>query len=213
MRHAFTVLTLATCLFGCSVGQKQNLLETAFDDDGRRQEFFEATLRVLDENPEYVDEFFVHAKKHPKTMDRFVSNTARDLRDEKLAAMTAKHLAKNPESLKQVLVQTLEAAKTDAKARQAIATAIEEKSALATDVIADRPSAVAASLEGTVDAIADKPEARAAFLAAMQKTAPAISRYLANNPKTLKVMTKAFLKVALRDAKNTVAEVLHELDD
>ena len=212
MRHLLLVVALAT-LFGCSIGQKESLLETAFAEKERRQEFFEATLRVLDDNPEYVDEFFVHANKHPKTMDRFVSNTARELQNEKLAQMTARHLAKNPASLKQVLVQTLEAAKTDAKAREAIATAIEEKSSLATDIIADRPTAIAASLEGTVAAIADKPEARAAFLKAMQKVSPAIAQYLAHNPKTLKAMTKALLVVAMADAKGTMKEILHELEN
>src|SRR5688572_25564149 len=104
----FGLLIAALSLTGCSVGQKRGLLETAFDDRERRQEYFEATLRVLDEHPEYVDEFFVAANKHPKTLDRFIANTSRDLRDEKLASITAKHLAANPESLKQVLVQTLE---------------------------------------------------------------------------------------------------------
>jgi hypothetical protein len=144
-------------------------------------------------------------------MDRFVANTSRDLREEALAKMVAEHLARNPESLRRVLLQTLEAAKDDPNARQAIAAAFEEKSAIATDILTDRPSAVGAALEGTVAAIADKPEARAAFLTAMQKTSPAISRYLANNPKTLKVMTKAFLEVALSDKKAMVRDIMKEL--
>jgi hypothetical protein len=125
--------------------------------------------------------------------------------------MVAAHLCRNPESLKQILVQTLEVAKDQPSARQAIAEAIEEKSAIAADVIADRPSAVAATLEATIAAIADKPAARAAFLAAMQRTSPAISRYLANNPKTLKAMTRAFLAEALSEKKAAVREVLKEL--
>lgn len=213
MRHLLGSLALSVGLAGCSIGQKQRVLETAFDGDGSRREYFEATLRVLDENPEYVDELFALASGHPKTMDRLVANTARELADERLARMTARHLVANPASLKQVLVQALDAARPDAKARMAIATAIEERSEIATDVIADRPSAVAASLEGTVKAIADNPAARAAFLGAMQTTSPAISRYLANNPKTLKAMTKALLVVAVDDAKGTVREILQDLDE
>ncbi len=211
MRQLLPVVALLVGTLGCSVGQKKNVLETAFHGTDRRKEYFEATLRVLEEKPEYVDEFFAQAERHPKVMDRFVANTSRELRDAGLAQMVAAHLCRNPESLKRVLAETLEAAKNDAKARQAIAEAIEEKSTLATDVIADRPSAVGATLEGTVAAIADKPDARVAFLEAMQRTSPAISRYLANNPKTLKAMTKAFLATALSQQKAAVREVLKEL--
>jgi hypothetical protein len=211
MRHLLLILVLLGGTLGCSVGQKKSVLTTAFHEDERRHEYFEATLRVLEEKPEYVDEFFAQASRHPKVMDRFVANTSRDLREEALAKMVAEHLVRNPESLRRVLLQTLEAAKDDPNARQAIAAAFEEKSAIATDILTDRPSAVGAALEGTVAAIADKPEARAAFLTAMQKTSPAISRYLANNPKTLKVMTKAFLEVALSDKKAMVRDIMKEL--
>lgn len=206
------VVIAALSSAGCSVGQKRTVLETAFDERERRHEYFEATLRVLDEKPEYVDEFFALANKHPKTLDRFIANTSRELRDEKLAAMTAKHLAANPESLKQVLVQTLEAAKLDANARAAIASAIEEKSELSADIITDSPSATSATFESTVAAIADKPEARAAFLASMQRTSPAVAEYLSNNPETLKTMTKAFLKVTAKNSKAKVREALDDLD-
>jgi hypothetical protein len=213
MRHHLLCVSVALLSgsLGCSVAQKKQVLETAFDEQGRRHEYFEATLRVLDEKPEYVDESFAQANRHPKVMDRFVENTARDLREEKLAQLVARHLCRNPESLHQVLIQTQRAAKDDANARQAIAAAIEDESTLATDVIADRPSAISATLEGTVAAIADKPEARAAFLEGMQRTSPEISRYLANNPKTLKAMTKALLDVALSEKKATVKQIMKEL--
>lgn len=207
MHSLVFVVALASSL-GCSITQKKSVLETAFSETDRRHEYFEATLRVLDQNPDYVDEFFAQAKAHPRTLDRFVAATARDLHDTRLAKMTAQHLVANPASLKQVLVQTLMAAKPNAKARRAIAAAIEAKIDIATDLISDRPSAVAASLEATVNAIADKPEARAAFLAAMQRSSPTIARYLAADPETLKVMTRALLREAVQDAAFTVKEIL-----
>jgi hypothetical protein len=216
--HAFpssmllVAIAAVLSLVGCSVGQKRTVLETAFDERERRQEYFEATLRVLDENPEYVDEFFVHASKHPKTLDRFIANTARELRDEKLARMTARHLAANPESLKRVLVETLEAAKLDRDARAAIAAAIEDESKVAADVITDSASATSATFEATVNAIAEKPEARAAFLASMQKTSPVIAEYLSKNPTTLKAMTKALLKVTATSSKAKLRDALEDLE-
>jgi hypothetical protein len=57
MRHLLLILVLLGGTLGCSVGQKKSVLTTAFHEDERRHEYFEATLRVLEEKPEYVDEF------------------------------------------------------------------------------------------------------------------------------------------------------------
>jgi hypothetical protein len=210
MRCVLVALGVAASL-GCGTSTKQALLETAFNKEGRRKDYFEATLRVLDENPKYVDEFYTLAQKHPGTLDRFLVNAAQGLSDERIAAMTAKHLAENPESLRKVLETTLEAAKDKPDARKAIAAAIRSKAALATSVIADDPEAVRATLEGTIDAIASRPGARAAFLSAMQEVSPKLSVILAHNPKTLKVMTKALLGQALERSKEQATEILREL--
>ena len=198
-------------LLGCTTGQKAKAVDVVLDGEGRRKESFEATLRVLDDNPTYVDEFFVIARKHPKTLDRFIANAARDLKREELAKITARHLAKNPDSLKQVLVQTMDAAKASPEARAAIAAAIEERAALASEIMADKPSAMQASFEAMVDAIADRPEARAAFLQSMQRTSPEIAQLLANNPSTLKAMTKAMFRVGMQHAKAEMTSLLDEL--
>jgi hypothetical protein len=201
---------LAGCLLvcSCSTNQKAGLVNTALDDKEAREEYFEATLRVLDAHPEYTDELFAQAQKHPKTLDRFLSNAANHLDDEALARATAKHLVHNPEGIRQVLLATLDAAKEDPAARQAIARAIEERSDLSAQVISDRPPAVEAMLEATVAAVADKPEARAAFLRAMQKVSPALAAVLAKNPKTLKAMTKALVGAAYADKRRDIERVL-----
>ena len=57
-------------LTACTVEQKEELAEESLDDPERRTEMTEAVLRVMDENPEYVDEFFRLARRHPDTFDR-----------------------------------------------------------------------------------------------------------------------------------------------
>ena len=44
---------------------------------------------MLDEHPEFVDEFYAEARKHPPLFDRFIMNAARDLKDKQFAEITA----------------------------------------------------------------------------------------------------------------------------
>ena len=206
-----SVACLVAALAGCGVSGKKAVLSTALDPHGQRDQYLEATLRVLDEHPEYVDELFVKAKKHPKTLDRFLEAAARDLHEDELAKLTAAHLVRHPDGLERILVRTMDAAKDDPAARAAIAKAIEERSDVATDVITDNPAAVKASLAGTVDHIADKPESRVAFLVAMQDESPELARMLAHNPKTLRVILKAFLEVGIQGSKSLGADLMKEL--
>jgi hypothetical protein len=104
----------------CSVAQKKTAVEVTTDDAGRRREAFEATLRVLDEKPAYVDEFFELARKHPATLGRFLRNNARALDERWLAEIAAEELVRAPAGLRQVMVSTVDAAQDHPEARAAL---------------------------------------------------------------------------------------------
>jgi hypothetical protein len=74
-------VAVALALGACTIAQKRAVEEKITDDPGRRRETFEATLRLLDEKPEYVDEFFQLARGHPKTLGRFLRDTSRSLHE------------------------------------------------------------------------------------------------------------------------------------
>lgn len=138
MRRVTGVLVVLA--LACTVSQKREAVEVGTADPGRRQELFEATLRVLDEKPEYVDEFFQQAKKHPATLGRFLRNTAGELQaSRQLTEWTAAELVREPGSLEAILVATLDAAAERKPAREAIARAIGERPALAARALAERP--------------------------------------------------------------------------
>ena len=139
-------LILAALVFvgGCATSSKAKVLTAAFDDPGRRHELFEANLRVLDRNPEWVDEFYAQARFHKPTLDRFLENAARTLSDEKLASITARHLVAHPAGLRAVLEQTMDAASGNPAAKRAIAEAVHSRAQTAANIIVGDPETLAA---------------------------------------------------------------------
>jgi hypothetical protein len=135
-RRAVLLLALA-----CTVPQKRTAVEASMEDDARRAEAFEAVLRVLDEKPEYVDEFFRLAhERHPATLGRFLRDTVGALpRSERLTEWTAAELVREPAALETILVGTLDAAADREPARQAIARAVGARPALAARALAEQP--------------------------------------------------------------------------
>lgn len=140
-RGAAAVITAGALALACTVPQKKTAVAASLDDPERRRESFEATLRLLDEHPEYVDEFFRLAlERHPATLGRFLQNSARTLDDsEQLAEWTAVELVQEPRSLHRILVETLDAAADRQPARAAIARAIGDRPALAARALAEEP--------------------------------------------------------------------------
>jgi hypothetical protein len=142
MRSGSWLVTVA--LLACSTGQKQAVVEKAVAPEDERRELFEATLRVLDEHPEYVDEFFELAvSKHPETLGRFVEDTAARLEDRALAERTAAALVRHPAGLERILASTLDAAAARPEARRAIASAIASRPERAARVLVEEPRAAA----------------------------------------------------------------------
>src|SRR3954471_18244030 len=94
----------------CTTGAKKEATKTALDAMPRQERIdsFEATSRVLDQHPEYVDELYAAARHHGALLDRFLMNAARDLKERPMAELAAKHLVENPDSLEQTLVTSMD---------------------------------------------------------------------------------------------------------
>jgi len=119
----------------CGTGTKKEVAKTALDamSKNERLDAFEATSRVRDEHPEFVDEFYAAARHHPPLFDRFIMNAARDLKEKQYAAITAKHLVANPDSLEQVLVTSMDSIAKSAAARAAMNRAMISRAEEATE--------------------------------------------------------------------------------
>ncbi len=154
------IAVLTVVVAGCSTNAKKEITEAAMDDRGRRLEIMEATLRVLDENPRYVDEFFSLAMRHPRALDEFVAETAARLDDQALAERTARHLAAHPASLRRIMIETLDAAQRRPRARAAIADAIEARAHLAAGLLVDHPEQLAVVSEAIVEEALEHPDTR-----------------------------------------------------
>ena len=191
-------------LTGCSAAAKKPLVETAFSDETQRRQTFEATLRVLDENPEYVDEFVALVLEHPKTLDRFLADTAVRLSDEELARKNALHLTNEPRSLRTVLVTTLEAAKDKPAAQQAISEAIAERPELSAAAIASRPETIEPSLHALLEVVLRRAETREAFLRALANDRNALAELIVHNPELAKAFVASLAKAGVARVRESV---------
>jgi hypothetical protein len=200
---------LATILLcGCGVGAKQRIIATAIDGDSARAEYLEASLRVFDEHPEYVDELFRLARRHPAAMDRFVASAVADLDERRLAELTAGYLARNPPALEEILIRTLDAAEDRPAARAAIGRAIAARRSIAAGIITDDARGAESTLLATVDLLADKPAARRAFLRVMEARAPELAALIAANPPALRAMMRAVFSAGLGVPPELLRQVL-----
>jgi hypothetical protein len=114
-------------LAACTTKGKTTITEEAFERRETRREMMEATFRVLDKHPAYVDEMFAIAQRHPRTLDRLFADTARNLDKPELSERVAKHLAAHPPGLRQIMIETLDASKGNAEAEKAIVSAIQAR--------------------------------------------------------------------------------------
>ncbi|WP_257448595.1 hypothetical protein [Archangium lipolyticum] len=132
------LLPLAGCVHSTGVEPRRFFMDKAMKNEVERRELFEATLRVLDENPEYVDQLFRLLLGHRSSLNRFLAINASGLDDPQYAALMAHHLVRNPEPLTEVMVQVLEAAKDEPEAQRAVLTAIRaQKEEVAAQLLSD----------------------------------------------------------------------------
>lgn len=193
---------LVALLMGCGASAQKPAIETAISDDKLRGQAFEATLRILDEHPEYVDEFFVNALRHPRTLDRLLQNTAKQLEQDDFARMTARRLAEQPNGLKQTMIATLDAISDKPASLEAVAVAMRERPKIAAMVLVQREDAMRATVKALVREASGNAEGRRALLLAIQDNSYPMAALIAQDAKVTASMFRAFGKVGLEKGKN-----------
>jgi hypothetical protein len=90
-------LALAACT--PSVAVQQSAIKTVASNDDERHKLFEATLLMLDDHPEYVDELFTRMKEHPSARDKFLALATAGARDPAFAKLMTRRLVEHPEAV------------------------------------------------------------------------------------------------------------------
>ena len=192
----------------CSAGAQKPAIERVMQDERQRAESLEATLRVMDQHPEYVDELFALARRHPPTLERFLQNHAQALEDDELARMTARHLAAHPPGLKHVMIKNLDEISDDPTAMQAVAEAMLERPQVSAMVIARKPEAVRALVTALVVEVRKNAGARAAFVRALQDNREALAQIALENPQVLSALMKAFAAAGAARGKEAIEDAV-----
>jgi hypothetical protein len=203
---------LCVALLGCSAGAQKPAISAALDDPARRKESFEATLRVLDEHPDYVDEFVLAAEKHPKTLDRFLTKTASELRRDEFARFVAVRLTADEEGLKQILIACLDEASDDPAALKALSEAMAARPQLAAIVVVQSDASLRKTLHALLQEVLKNPDARRSFLAALAENSDPMAQIIAPNPKLVVELVKAFARVGLAKGEKEASAFVKALE-
>jgi hypothetical protein len=197
---------------GCAASTQKPAVEAALDNDKMRSESFEATLRVLDGKPEYVDEFFAAALRHPKTLDRFLQNTAKGLEQDSLARMTARRLVEQPQGLTQIMIATFDEVSGKPAALQAVSTSIKERPQVAALAMIQREDTVHATFRALVVEVSKNAEARRAFLTSVQENSVPMASMILSDSKVTATMLHAFGKAGIGKGKQEFEAFLKVFD-
>jgi hypothetical protein len=163
----------------------------------QRRATLESTTQALDTRPEYVDELYAIARKHPKTFERFLADTTRDLHERALAQLTVGQILEHPDSYRQMLLVALESSSRDPKGADVLTTAMVDRRGLIADMITARPAKLIPVTEAIMRTGAPRPEARAALRTSMSDEAEPVAHILVEDPKTVGVLMKALLKAGV----------------
>jgi hypothetical protein len=199
-RGAIAVLTLVAT-FGCSTEGKKNVVKSATESmtPEERRDTFEATARMLDEKPQLVDELYSVLHAHPATMQRFLANASRDLKEPWLASMTAELLAREPASVEQTLIASIDAIAKRPEARSAMRRAISRRASKTVDILTDDPNTLGGLLAASAKMVEEKPLARDNVLRAVQQQRRGILAFVKSDPELMKEMTEELLREAVKD--------------
>ncbi len=189
----------------CTTAQKKDIAKSAVDamSPTDRREAIEATIRIADEKPELVDELAEAARRHPKTLYRFLADTARDLREPSLANPTAELLVKNPESLEEMFVLTPDFAVGSPEARAAMNRAMTRRAREIDDIVTDDPVAMSRITAALLELA---PHKRKALIAAVRANRKTILGLVERDPELARELAEPILdewskdKPALHDA-------------
>lgn len=193
--------TLVIALSACGASAQRPVLDTAWENATIRHDSFEATLRVLDDHPEYVHEFLDLAVKHQAALDAFLDDTAKRLEDDALARDTAKHLAAYPKGLKQILIATLDRISNEPAGENAAAQAMAARPQLAAIVITQRDDALKPTLHALILEVMKNERARRAFMQGMADNSQNLAQLIADDPAVLSAFVKALGRVGLHKGK------------
>ncbi len=206
---------LLGCLGGmalaCSAGAQKPAIATVLDNDERRHESFEATLQVLDENPDYVDELFAVVLRHPKTLDRLLAVTAHELERDEFARFAAKRLVGSPAGLKQTLIASLDEASDDPAALLPCPKPWVHGRSF-------RPSSSSNRMRPCAERSAHccskcaRIRRRALRLAAIAENSDSMAEILAPNPNVVRALLKAFVKVGIRKGEKEISALAKALE-
>jgi hypothetical protein len=203
---------LCLALGGCSAGAQKPAIATALNNDKLRPQALEATLRVLDEHPTYVDEFLTAARKHPATLDRLLRDTAHELERDEFARFTAQRLVLDPAGVKQTLITMLDAGSDKPAVLHAMSEAMAARPQLSAIVVVQSDATVRSTLHALMLEVAKNPEARRSFLTAISENADVMAQILAPNPAVMAVLLKAFAHVGVKNADKELAALVKALE-
>jgi hypothetical protein len=209
---ASTLGLLSLLLAGCSAGAQKPAIATALDQSQMRHETFEATLRVLDEHPEYVSEFLTTAQSHPRALDRFMIDTARELRRDEFARFVAKRLTKDPRGLEMTLVACMDEASDDPAALQAMSRAMAARPQLAAIVVVQSDASLRRNLAALLGEVLKNPDARRSFLVAVGENSDAMARIIAPDGQVMAKLMKAFARVGVAKAEKQLTDFAKALE-
>jgi hypothetical protein len=203
-------VTLATALLalGCSASTQKPAIEATLKNDQLRHESFEATMRVLDEHPEYVPEFMDIALHHETALEAMLDDTARRLKDDGLARRTANHLAKYPDGLKQTLIAVLDRISGEPAALNAAAEAMAARPQVAAIVISQREDAVRSTLHALVTEVSKNSKARQWFLRGMADDSHQLTAIISEDPDVMAAFAKAVASVGAAKGKEAVKNLV-----
>jgi hypothetical protein len=187
-------------------------VDVALRDDTQRKAALEATLRVLDENPQYVDELFQLTLQHPRTLDRFLKNTAKGLEQDELARRTAARLVEEPGGLQRILIATLDEASDQPVALAAVSRAINERPQIAAMALLQVEPTVHATLRAIVGEVQKNAAARREFLVSLQENSSSLAALIVSDSKVLSSMMRAFAKAGLAKGKAQFDSFLEALE-
>jgi hypothetical protein len=206
----------AWCL-ACSTETKKDVAKSAVHSMSvdQRRESFEATARMLDEDPRIVDELYSVMRQHRPAMHQFLANATRDLREPWLANMTAELLVQNPASVEETLLAATDEISKSPKARAAMDRAIAKRAGKVVDILTDDPGTLGQVLSASLTVVEKKPRARETIVEAASKERGRIIEFVRRDPELAKEMTEALLRDAVKDkpALDTLLRATGAIDD
>jgi len=195
----------------CSATQQRPMVATAFSNDEMRHESIEATLRVLDAHPEYIDELFERALQHPPTRARLLHDAAQHLNDASLARQAADELTAAPDGLKTTMVASFDAMYDRPPALAAAAEALEQRPDHTARIMVQRELAIRRSVRALSQELQRNPKAKRAFLLALQENSEAMAMVITSDPAVMAALLRAIGKAGVQRGSSEFETFLQKL--